>query len=269
MAAAAVIAALAFLVVVAGLLLGGDLGRGPGESPVAPSPGSTAASPPNSPTTSPTTTPSAFPTASTPVAGPFRYQPLWPFTSGADAAGWQRRYRTQGTQPWHLDADQTALSFTTGFLGFTEIDRVVSSTIRGDDARVAVGYPTGGDRVGVAAVIHLVLLGSGPDAPWEVVGTRDTTLTVETPRYGATVSSPIAVGGRISGVDESIRVQVRQPSSEQPIGEYCCLPAGGERTPWSVQVAFRGATDPALTIVASTGGHLQGVERFAITGVRH
>jgi len=37
---------------------------------------------------------------------------------------------------------------------------------------------------------------------------------------------------------------------------------------WSARVSFAGATDPALTIVISTGGHLQGVERFAITAVR-
>jgi hypothetical protein len=81
------------------------------------------------------------------------------------------------------------------------------------------------------------------------------------------VSSPIAVGGTITGVDESLRVQVRQPSSEAPLGERCCLPAGGEGTPWQTTVAYAGATDPALTIVVSTGGHVQGVEIFAITGV--
>ena len=75
-------------------------------------------------------------------------------------------------------------------------------------------------------------------------------------------------GGRITGVDESIRIDVRQPSSAVPIGTYCCVTAGGDRQPWSARVSFRGATDPALTIVASTGGHIQGVERFAITGVR-
>jgi hypothetical protein len=61
---------------------------------------------------------------------------------------------------------------------------------------------------------------------------------------------------------------VRQVSSEAPIGETCCLPAGGEGTPWQTTVSFSGATDPALTIVVSTGGHVQGVERFAITAVR-
>ena len=110
--------------------------------------------------------------------------------------------------------------------------------------------------------------GSGADAPWEVVGTDDTDLSVTAPAYGATVTSPVTVGGRISGVDESIRVQVRQSSTESPLGESCCLPAGGSNTPWHTTVAFHGATDPVVTIVASTGGHLQGVERFAVTGVR-
>jgi hypothetical protein len=117
-------------------------------------------------------------------------------------------------------------------------------------------------------VLHLVRIGSGSDAPWEVVGTADTTLTVDRPKYGATVASPLTVGGQITGVDESIRVDVRQPSSAVPIGTFCCVAAGGERQPWSARVSFRTATDPALIIVASTGGHLQDVERFAITGIR-
>ena len=197
----------------------------------------------------------------------FRYQPLWPFRTQAEADAWRDQYEAQGSQPWHLDAEQTALSFTTGFLGFGEIDRVVGSDVRDREAWVSVGYDPGSGQLSTSAVVHLVRFGTGDDAPWEVVGTRDTDLTLETPGYGSGVSSPITVGGRITGVDESLRVQVRQPSSEAPIGESCCLPAGGEATPWQTTVSFSGATDPALTIVVSTGGHVQGVERFAITGV--
>lgn len=223
-------------------------------------------------TTTATATPSgpaATPTPAPPPAGEtgFRYQPLWPFTSVADAEAWQRAYRESGSQPWHLDAEETALNLTTGFLGFTEIDRVVSRSIRGNEAHIGVGYLAEGNP-SVAAVIHLAKIGRGPDAPWEVVGTADTSLTLQRPRYGAVVTSPIMAGGLITGVDESIRVEVRQASSEEPIGEYCCLPGGGEKQPWSAQVSFRGAVDPALTVVASTGGHVQDVERFAITGVR-
>jgi hypothetical protein len=211
---------------------------------------------------SPTAQVPTAPTAST----SFGYQPLWPFASVAEAAEWQRSYREGGKQPWHLDPEQTAVSFTTGFLGFTEVDKVIARSIKADDASVSVGYKSSEGRASVAAVIHLARIGQGSDAPWEVVGTADTTLTLERPRYGATVDSPITVGGRISGVDESIRIDVRQAGSDKRLGSACCVSAGGENQSWSTRVTFRG--DGALTVVASTGGHVQTVERFAITGIR-
>jgi hypothetical protein len=197
----------------------------------------------------------------------FGYPPLWPFSSQAEVDAWRQQHAADGAQPWHLDADATALAFTTGHLGFGEIDQVVASDVRDREAWISVGYDAGSGP-STAAIVHLVRFGPGDDAPWEVVGTRDTDLTLETPGYGSQVSSTVMVGGRITGVDESLRVQVRQASSEAPIGEACCLPAGGEHTPWQTTVSFSGATDPALTIVVSTGGHVQGVERFAITAVR-
>ena len=197
----------------------------------------------------------------------FGYPPLWPFSSQAEVDAWRQQHAAQGTQPWHLDADATALAFTTGYLGFGEVDQVVGRDVRDREAWISVGYDAGSGP-STAAVVHLVRFGPGDDAPWEVVGTRDTDLTLETPSYGSQVSSTVTVGGRITGVDENLRVQVRQASSEAPIGEACCLPAGGVDAPWQTTVSFSGATAPALTIVVSTGGHIQGVERFAITAVR-
>lgn len=215
-----------------------------------------------------TTTPMK-PTQPTQPPVVFLHQPLWPFTSVADAAAWQAAYRSGGHQPWHLDASLTARTFTTGYLGFTEIDRVISQSVQGSEAWVAVGYRDPNGHNTVAAVLHLAKIGSGQDAPWEVVGSRDTTLTLELPVYGAKVASPVLVGGRITGVDEGIRVDVRQPSTQQPLGTVDGISAGGEHQPWSARVTFHGATDPVLTIVASTGGHLQGVERFAVTAVHY
>ncbi|MEU7886621.1 hypothetical protein AB0B54_14050 [Microbispora bryophytorum] len=212
------------------------------------------------------------PSTSTSSAGPLvagRYQPLWPFADEKQARDWQESYRSGGHQPWHLDAERTALSFTQGFLGFTGVDQVVKRTVTGGDARVSVGIRgEGGGRPGIAAVIHLVRFGAGPDAPWEVVGTDDTTFSLTTPGYGAVVSSPVTVGGRITGVDESIRVDVRATGSARPLGERCCVPAGGDGVPWSATVTFRAAPGRTLTLVASTGGHVAKVERFAVTGVR-
>ena len=167
------------LIAVLPVVLLRDTGSEPG---VAPPPSASA-----TPTASARRTPAPSPTPSKPTTtvGPFAYQALWPFSSVAGAAAWQRSYRSGGHQPWHLDPEQTALSFTTGYLGFTEVDRVVSSSVSGDEARIGVGYQAEG-RLAHAATLHLVRISQGLDAPWEVVGTIDTTLTLDHPRYGAT-----------------------------------------------------------------------------------
>jgi hypothetical protein len=217
-------------------------------------------------TTPPVTTEVVPTTATTTAVREFPYQPLWPFTDADEAGAWQDSYRTGGHEPWHLDAEATAIAFTTGYLGFTGIDQALDSEVDGDQAWVTVGYAVEQSKPGTAAVVHLARIGAGPDAPWEVVGTRDTSLTLTSPRYGGAVVSPITVGGQVTGVDESIRVQVRHHSGL--LGESCCVAAGGEGTPWTAAVPFRDASAGALTIVASTGGHVTDVEQFAITGVR-
>jgi hypothetical protein len=224
--------------------------------------------------TSPSPSASEAPPAATPepeeerlVAG--RYQPLWPFSTLAEARAWQRAHRDGGRGSWHLDPGRTALAFTRDYLRFTEIDRAVKTVRAGRHARVHVGLRAEeGPRPMVAAVVHLVRYGSGPDAPWEVVGTDDTSLSLTVPEYGAAVRSPVTAGGRITGVDESIRIQVRGPDARTALGERCCVSAGGDDSPWSATVSFTPRPGPAtLTIVASTGGHVAAVERFAVTGV--
>ena len=194
------------------------------------------------------------------------YQPLWPFANLTAAKDWQAAYRSGGQQPWHLDAGQTALSFTRGYLGFNDIDIVTSTRTDSIGAHVGVGYRDPNGTARTAAVLHLVRFGTDSDSPWEVVGSDDATFSLEIPAYGSVVHSPVTVGGHITGVDENIRVTMRQLSA--PVGQSCCTPAGGTNQPWTAKVPFSGLTDTVATIVASTGGHLQAVERFAIQGVR-
>lgn len=196
------------------------------------------------------------------------YVPLYPFATAADVAAWQQSYRDGGHQAWHLDARQTALSFA-GWLGFSSIDTVIAGQTDSSGAHVTVaGRVPDSTQTYSAAVVHLVRFGSGSSVPWEVVGTDDTTFSVTTPRYGSTVSSPVLVGGSISGVDENIRVEARTLGSSDPVGVSCCRPAGGDRSPWQLRVPFSSAPGSVLTFVASTGGHVAAVERFAVTGVR-
>lgn len=191
---------------------------------------------------------------------------LWPFADPADAARWQQDYRQGGHQPWHLDAAATALGFA-GYLGYGDVDKVVRSTVDGQEAYVAVGTALPNGSLHTAADVHLVRMGTGADAPWEVVGTRDTTLTLDRPGYGSTVASPMTVGGRITGVDEQVVVTLHALGGGVP-AEPAAVPAGGVRAPWSVPVRFSGAAGRTVTVAAATGGHVAAVERFAVTGVR-
>ncbi|NJP96096.1 hypothetical protein HCN51_42820 [Nonomuraea sp. FMUSA5-5] len=248
----------------------------PAPAPTPPAPDTPVSTSPAPEATDPATEPPASPSASASTGPPGagdalvagRYQPLWPFSSPEEVAAWQREYRAGGHQPWHLDARGTAIAFSRDFLGFSGIDRAVKTVTDGAHARVHVGF--GAEGVAdppVAAVVHLVRYGFGQDAPWEVVGTDDTTLSLTRPAYGAAVRSPVTVGGRATGVDESIRIQVRHPGSGPPVGQRCCVSAGGQNAPWSASVTFRRQPGRTLTIVASTGGHVAKVERFAVTGV--
>ncbi len=141
-------------------------------------------------------------------------------------------------------------------------------TISDRDARVTVGFTLPNGQVSHAAIIHLVKFGSGKYAPWEVVGTDDTTLTLDIPAYGSTATSPVRIGGKITGVDESLQAAVHKLGSSAPVGSYCCQPAGGQATSWSLTVPFRAASGQVITIVVHTGGHVAAVERFAVTGVQ-
>ncbi|MFG1703057.1 hypothetical protein ACFLIM_07680 [Nonomuraea sp. M3C6] len=254
------------LPIMAGLIVAGLIVAGCGDGGGPRATATVTGSPPTTSLPPPTTiTPGPRPRDVLVAGG---YQPLWPFSGPEEVAAWQRSYRADGRQAWRLDAARTAIAFTRDYLGFTEIGQAVTTVSQGRHARVHVGFRgEEGPRPLVAAVVHLVRYGSGGDAPWEVVGTDDTSFSLTEPGYGARVGSPVTVGGRISGVDESIRIQVRGPGAAEPLGESCCVGAGGTNTPWSGEVAFTAIPGRTLTIVASTGGHVAAVERFAVTGV--
>ena len=185
----------------------------------------------------------------TPASGlPAGYVPLWPIDE------------TGHGQPVG-DAPATALAFTTEYLRLPAIDKITSTRYDERGAHIGVGYRNPAGRLATAAVLHLVRYGAS--GPWEVVGSDDTTLSLEQPAYGSTVSSPLTIGGHITGVDENIRVMLRFRTGVA--GESDGVPAGGEHRPWHVTMSYVGSG--VITVVAMTGGHLQPVERFAIQGV--
>lgn len=241
-------------------------------------PSASAPSTRRTPTTPPPSTTTSAPTGGTavncyfidfrcPVPSNFvYYQPLWPFADYAQAKRWETVDGPDGHAAWHADAGLTALSFATGYLGFSDMTMLTSTSIHGDQAHIGVGYKNPNGKSVTAAVLHLARFTPTPGntkAGWEVVGSDDTTFSLESPAYGSRVSSPMTVGGHITGVDEAITVWVRTLSDG--VTKLGPKAGGGQNALWSEAVPF--TQTGVLTIVASTGGHVQQHERFAIQGV--
>ncbi len=220
-------------------------------------------------TTSTTTTSTSSTTTTVPSSSLGSYLPLAPFANYQQVLAWQQANRSGGHQPWHLDAGATALEFA-AWLGFPQINKVVAVHMDSTGAHVSIGFYVGGPskETATSAIVHEVRWGSGSQSPWEVVGTDDTDFSLTTPTYGSTVTSPVIVGGRISGVDENIAIEIRTASSTSNVGSFCCGPSGGVNSPWRETVSFAAPAGSVLTIVARTGGHVAMVERLAVTGVR-
>jgi hypothetical protein len=70
--------------------------------------------------------------------------PLYPFASLQEVAAWQQNYRANGSQAQYLDERATALAFTK-FLGYTAVDRVVTSRDDTAGARLR-GLPDSRER---------------------------------------------------------------------------------------------------------------------------
>lgn len=219
---------------------------------------------PSATTSAPTSAP---PSGSTTVSPPPRpeldgAEPLWPFASAAEAYQWESVDGPNGHSPWHADAKMTALSFATGYLHFHDITEVTSSDIQGTQADIGVGYDLPSGDKHTASVVHLARYGD-ENAPWEVVAASASDFSISEPASGVDVTSPMTVGGRITGVDDNITVAVRTLDGQ--VDKIAPVPAGGQGAPWTVTVPF--SEQGVLTVVASTGGHLTQHERFVVVGV--
>jgi hypothetical protein len=195
-----------------------------------------------------------------PIAGPM----LWPFVDAAAVAAWKAGNTAGAADAWHLDAGQTALRFVRDYLGYTELDRVTSTNGSATQTVVGVGSVAEGTTASTAGLLRLVR--ASAQDPWEVVGTQDSDLTVTAPSAGQAVTSPLTVAGTITGVDESIAVALRAPAVDGVLGQVSGIGAGGTQQPWTASVPFTAPGRTTITVAVSTGGHLQAVERFAVTG---
>lgn len=215
-----------------------------------------------------TSTPSlVLPASPTPKPATAKVVGIWPFQTSSDVSTWQQS-STGGHQPWHYDAGQTAVAFL-AFLGHPEVHQVMSVIDHGYATAVTVGqHNADSGRTTKVTVVWLKQVGTGSPQPWDVQEATASDLTIDQPSRFAHVSTPLIVSGLITGIDESITVQLVSPSTGADLNTTTPhVPAGGTNTPWETRLTLRASNDKVGILVAYTGGHVAAVERLTVTGV--
>ncbi|MBV9292121.1 MAG: hypothetical protein JO222_06700, partial [Frankiales bacterium] len=184
---------------------------------------------------------------------------IFPFTSSADEKSWESGFLSGGHSPWKADPVAVATTWVTAYLQQPTVDQLVSKTVTpAGTAVVTLGRTMTAEQGQTVAVtdVHLVRFGKG----WVVVGATDpqNQLKLSGPKAGSLAVSPLSVTGPGFGVDEAVRVQVRDAVSPKSYGEGTT--GFGNGTPqWSVNVPFtrpsgRGGALVATMSSAADGG---------------
>jgi hypothetical protein len=179
--------------------------------------------------------------------------PLWPVTTDAQAADWERG---SNTPRWESDPVQVTQHLMDDYLKLP--GRAVLFDNSGDVAEVTVS--AGGRMV---STVRLVRVGRDPDGPWSVTGAASLVLAVTQPNDGDEVSSPISTAGTVNDVDQSVHLRLM---SDRVLGE-AFQPAGRDQ-PWTHALQWTGADWSVAALVANTFNGKGDLSAVSITAVR-
>jgi hypothetical protein len=179
--------------------------------------------------------------------------PLWPVTTDAQAADWERG---SNTPRWESDPVQVTQHLMDDYLKLP--GQAVLFDNSGDVAVVTVS--AGGRTV---STVRLVRVGRDPDGPWSVTGAASLVLAVTQPNDGDEVSSPISTAGTVNDVDQSVHLRLM---SDRVLGE-AFQPAGRDQ-PWTHALQWTGADWSVAALVANTFNGKGDLSAVSITAVR-
>ena len=181
------------------------------------------------PTSNPSTTTSPAP----PPAVTFTDPAIWPFTSQPQADAWKSDH---GARAWAVDPLQVATHFVEDYLGLTGV--VASGT--GSHIPLSVGSRS----VGTVDLVQV-----GTDGPWTVTTVGGTDLTITSPAADDAITSPTAVTGRITGVDENVRLRLLTSSGREISSAGA---SAGTAVPWQGSLPWSDTTWSTAGLVGTT-----------------
>ena len=197
----------------------------------------------------PTPAPSDTATTTPIVAPDFPDQAIFPFTTATAEEGWEQDYSNGGTT-WEADPTQVATHWVQDYLDQPSVDRVIETSDDGSDRLVTLGrvLQAEGHQLFKVTTVRLTPYKHA----WVVTGATDPNdfLSITSPDPGGTVITPVTVKGPSFGVDEAVKLDVRDATSATSYGSTN-VSFGNGSPPWQQSVNFNRPSSPIGVLVAT------------------
>jgi hypothetical protein len=180
--------------------------------------------------------------------------PVWPFTTDAQAAAWER---TPGSRTWAADPVQVVTHLMSDYL---KLPGQATRRVDSDPDAAIVEVSAAGRPV---SQVRLVKVGRDANGPWSVTGASSDNLSVTQPNDGDEVSSPLAVAGRVSGVDQSVHLRLMTTA----VLAEAFAPAGMD-LPWTQSLTWTESEWSVAALAANTFNGKGDLSAVTITAVR-
>ena len=192
-------------------------------------------------------TPASSSTAEPIVLTAFPSQAIFPFTTATAEQGWEQDFENGGSQ-WESDPVEVAQHWVQDFLDLPTVDRVVEQSDDGDDKLVTLGrvLQAEGHNLFKVTTVRLTPYAKA----WIVTGASDPNgfLSFSSPTPGGTIVTPLTVTGPAFGVDEAVRLDVRDATSATSYGTAIASFGNGTGE-WSQAINFNRPSSPIGALV--------------------
>jgi hypothetical protein len=180
--------------------------------------------------------------------------PLWPVTTDAQAADWQR---LSNTPRWQADPVLVTQHLLDDYLKLP--GRAMPRTDDSEDEAI-VEVTAGGQAV---SHVRLVRVGRDANGPWSVVSASADSLSLTQPSDGDEVSSPINIAGTAADPDTSVHLRLL---SDRVLGEGYAM--AGRDVPWTHSLPWTGTSWSVAALVANTFNGKGDLHAVSITALR-
>ena len=191
------------------------------------------------PTPGPCGTPT--PASDTPSIGQVRA--LWPFTTDAEATAWQADH---GDKPWAGDVLAVIQHFAADYLGARGLTAFQPPGGPNANGGTTVLLMSHGRQVAAARWLRL---GQGRVRPVSVTEVTNNDMSVTAPQPMSGINSPTSVTGRLTGVDENVRLRLLTSAGKEIA--TAGAPAGSA-VPWQGSLSWSDKGWATAGIVATT-----------------